>query len=98
MKVVNKVRFIEAILIVILTISVIIIGISSICKDKEIVVKESTYIVSEVETLWNIAKRYKKEGQDIREYIYEIKKLNNMETATIYEGQELIIIVYEEAE
>ena len=32
---------------------------------------------------------------DNYQYI-EIKKLNNMETATIYEGQELTIIIYKE--
>lgn len=55
-----------------------------------------TIYIGEDETLWTIAEDYKKPNQDIREYIFEIKKLNNMETATIYEGQELTIIIYKE--
>ena len=54
------------------------------------------YTVSKGERLWDIAEQYKRPDQDIREYIYEIKKLNNMENSTIYEGQELTIIIYEE--
>ncbi len=58
--------------------------------------KQETIYVCEDDTLWSIAEDYKKPNQDIREYIYEIKKINNMENATIYEGQEITIIVYEE--
>ena len=46
-----------------------------------------TYTVSQGETLWTIAKQYIDEKTDIREYIYNIKKLNNMNTSTIYAGQ-----------
>ena len=35
------------------------------------------YTVSNGETLWDIAEEHKKDGQDIREYIYELRKINN---------------------
>lgn len=44
------------------------------------------------DTLWNIAGKYCKSG-DIRHYIYEIKKANNMEDSIIFEGTDLKIPV-----
>ena len=35
-------------------------------------------------------------NQDVRDYIDKIKELNNMKTATIYEGQAIKIIIYKE--
>ena len=96
MRIVNKKRFISSVGMLILFITLIIMMIFSFIKIPKY---EETYqklIICEDDTLWNIADKYKKPGQDVREYIYEIKKLNNMESATIYEGQELTIIIYEE--
>jgi len=42
------------------------------------------------DTLWEIADKYSG-NTEIREYIYEIKKINGLESATIYAGQKLII-------
>lgn len=44
--------------------------------------------VRQGDTLWNIAAQYRGETE-IREYIYQIKKLNNLDNATIYPGQKL---------
>ena len=96
MRIVNKKRFISSVGMLILFIILIIMMIFSFIKIPKY---EETYqkiIICEDDTLWNISDKYKKPGQDVREYIYEIKKLNNMESATIYEGQELTIIIYEE--
>lgn len=52
--------------------------------------KEAEYIdytVSKGETLWSIAEEYKEKNEDIRQYIYEIKKLNNMKNSNIYENK-----------
>lgn len=38
------------------------------------------------DTLWNIAIEYLSPGDDIREVVYDIKKLNNMDTGYIYPG------------
>lgn len=60
--------------------------------------KESykTIYISKGETLWSIAEEYKKPNQDIRDYIHQLEKLNNMDSAAIYEGQAITIIIYEE--
>ena len=53
------------------------------------------YHVTKGQTLWHIAKQFKKENEDIRQTIYNIEKLNNLDTATIYEGQTLKIKIEE---
>mgnify|MGYP000903197256 CR=1 FL=1 len=49
-------------------------------------------IIEKGDTLWSVAKVYypKYEG-DIRQLIYEIKKINDMETSAIYDGQILYL-------
>lgn len=42
------------------------------------------------DTLWAIAQKHSG-NTDIRKYIYEIKHLNNLNGATIYAGQRLIL-------
>ena len=96
MKIVNKKRFINSITIISIIIFSIIVMFFSFTKNQEYTESYKNIYISKNETLWSIAKEYKKPNQDIRDYIYEIRKLNNMESATIYEGQELIIIEYEE--
>lgn len=44
------------------------------------------------DTLWDIAQKYNKKG-DIREYIYEVMKINNLDNGEILEGTELKVIV-----
>lgn len=46
--------------------------------------------VQKGDTLWDIALRLNKKS-DPRVLIYKIKKLNNLESCYIYEGQELLI-------
>lgn len=52
--------------------------------------KTSTITVQSGDSLWSIALKYKEKG-DIRKYIYDIKKLNNLDNSNIYAGQEIII-------
>jgi len=47
-----------------------------------------TITVRQGDTLWGIADKYRGKTE-IREYIYQIKKLNNLDNATIYAGQKL---------
>ncbi len=49
-----------------------------------------TVIVSKGDTLWNIAKTL---DGNINENVYQIKKINNLNTSDIYIGQELLIPV-----
>lgn len=51
----------------------------------------SKVTVGSGDTLWSIAKIYHNSEHDIREFIYYIKKLNQLETAQIHPGQELYI-------
>lgn len=52
------------------------------------------YRVKSGDTLWTIAENYIPEGKDIREYIYNIKKINDLDNSMIYSGQKLIIPTY----
>lgn len=57
-------------------------------KTKEIIVEQN-------ETLWSIAKDISKvNSSNIQETIYKIKKMNSLESSSIYEGQILNIPVY----
>lgn len=96
MRIVNKRKFIRSILIVIFITIITTVCISTIFNKSKYDMGTIDYIVLKKDTLWNIAERYKMPGQDTRDYIDKIKKLNNMKTATIYEGQVLTIIIYEE--
>ncbi|MDD6919869.1 MAG: LysM peptidoglycan-binding domain-containing protein [Eubacteriales bacterium] len=50
--------------------------------------------VTDGETLWSIAEQYSNEDTDIREMIYEIKKINDINNSTIKNGIELKIPKY----
>lgn len=89
-------KFITSISISLILIILLIVFIVTLPKEIKYTQSYKTITVLEKETLWNIAEEYKKPNQDIRDYIYQIKELNNMDSAMIYEGQELIIILYEE--
>lgn len=51
----------------------------------------SRVTVASGDTLWSIASQYTNKGEDIREFIYNIKKLNNLDSAMITPGEELLI-------
>ena len=46
------------------------------------------------DTLWNLASEYNLEGKDIRRFVYEICKLNEISADSIYPGQSILIPVY----
>ena len=68
---------------------------NTFASNEKVETKEIEYVVCKGDTLWKIAERYKLENQDPREYIYEVEKLNNMTSATIYEGQTIKILLME---
>ena len=95
-KVVNKKKFIRSVITMLFIAILEILIMNNAFASNEAVVKEETeYVVCKGDTLWKIAERYKLENQDPREYIYEVKKLNNMASATIYEGQTIKILLME---
>ena len=86
-RIANKRRFITSIVIMI----ALLISIFNLCFAKQEVVTEE-YVVSTGETLWSIASKNKKIGQDVREYIYELREINNMNDCLIYPNQVIKII------
>ena len=86
MRIVNKKRFILAIMILIALIITLFSNCSAVKK-----VETEDYIVTNGDTLWSIVTEYKHEKQDIREYVYQLRKLNNID-CIIYPGQEIKII------
>ena len=87
MRIVNKKIFIISIVIII----ALLISLFNLCFAKTEVVTED-YVVSAGETLWSIASENKKAGQDVREYIYELREVNNMNDCMIYPNQVIKII------
>lgn len=55
------------------------------------VVKYDKVVVCSGDTLWSIASQYIAENQDVREMIYDIRKLNSLSSAMLIPGQELLI-------
>lgn len=51
----------------------------------------SKFTVSSGDTLWTIASQFINKNDDVRELIYNIKKVNNLNSAIILPGQELLI-------
>jgi len=51
--------------------------------------------VTEGDTLWSIAKDSLPRGRDIRDYIWEIKEQNQLQTSNIIVGQQLQIPIYD---
>ncbi|EYE88207.1 hypothetical protein Q428_09250 [Fervidicella metallireducens AeB] len=47
--------------------------------------------VNQGDTLWKIAKEHKRENEDVRKLIYEIRKINKLDSAVIVPGQTLLI-------
>lgn len=93
----NKILEIIGYVIAIMIIAVFILGILAMLKTfskvvfgaEEVVTED--YTVSAGETLWDIAEENKQDGQDVREYVYQLRELNNID-CIIYPGQTIKII------
>jgi LysM repeat protein len=83
----NKTRFFTMIFSISIVLAVAFLASSAYGYEGE---KYDTIKIQKGDTLWNVAGDYYKSG-DIRKYIYEIKKANNLSDSMIYEGQELKI-------
>ena len=93
MKIKNKKKFIRGILIILAIIALFR------CKST-LSYKEPKYdeiYISNGETLWEIAEvqqntnEYYK-NKDVREIVYNIKTINNLENSNLYEGQKLLVM------
>lgn len=81
----NKKRFTIFLIMTLLIASTLISTISAYGY-KEI--QYETIRIHRGDTLWSIAERYGGDS-DIRKYIYEVKKINNLLTSQIVEGDQL---------
>ena len=52
--------------------------------------------VQQGDTLWSIAKEYKPDGKDLRDYVYEIADNNGIDDCNIYCGQVIYVPVVSE--
>ena len=95
MKIKNPIKFIRSTLVLLILLYII----GSFFYNKTYAYKEysfKTIIVSEGETLWNIAEFEKENNEyyknkDIREIVFEIRENNNLTTSNLVVGQELKI-------
>jgi len=84
----NKKRFLTFIII---TFAVIMLFVGSVVSAGKNVSREyKTVTVRQGDTLWDIAGKYCGKTE-IRQYIYQIKKVNNLDNAIIYAGQKIIL-------
>ena len=96
MRIVNKKKFIRMVILIIGIITISLIGFSNISFSKG-EIKTKTIYVSTGDTLWTIATEEQEnnsyyEDKDIRDIIYEIKKLNNLNNnSNLIAGQKLVI-------
>lgn len=88
MRIVNKGKFIRSISIMIFILFVIF-NITFAKSEAEYIIEE--YQVEEGQTLWGIAYENKSEDEDIRQYIYDIRELNDLKDCNIKVGQILQI-------
>ena len=87
MKIVNLPRFIVSMTIIVCIISFVMSMLTNVVFSAS-PIKYNTITVSEGDTLWSIASAL--EG-NIRENIYTIKEINNLESSMIYVGQEILV-------
>ena len=96
MKIVNKKKFARFICLVVL----LVMGITYVAHTSQNDWLDdyttTTVYVQDGDTLWSIADDYVSDDIDIRDYIYEVRKLNNMDSYDVYAGD--IITVYERSE
>lgn len=96
MRIVNKKKFVKMISLIIGIISISFVCFNSISFSKGDI-KTKTIYVSNGDTLWSIARQEQEnnvyyEDKDIREIVYQIKKLNNLDNnSNLVIGQKLVI-------
>lgn len=85
MRIVNFPRFIISMIVIVCIVSFLVSMLTTTVFSASPEVYEDI-IVSEGDTLWSIASKI---DGDINKNIYEIKKINNLQSSIIYVGQEL---------
>ena len=97
MKIVNKVKFVRTVSILILLIGALIIFSKNTYSKGQ--VKYKDVFIYSGDTLWDIAieeitnNKYF-QNKDIREVVWELKNINNLEDSDLIEGQNIKIPIY----
>src|SRR6056297_1283625 len=90
-KVVNMFRFK---LFVILSLVIILIftlyNLNAFSLNKEDYNNYIEILVKDGDTIWNIAEKYNSDGNDLRQLVYDISKINDVEDSVIVPGQKII--------
>ena len=55
--------------------------------------KYQSIFVNSGDTLWSIAEKYGSDSIDIRDYIYNIREINNLDSSNLYENTTILIPV-----
>lgn len=93
-RIVNKFRFITFLTVLILILSFAAISIFDLSKVSGSDIREYSEItVVDGDTIWQIAKTYGSDSKDIREVVYEICKINNINADMLRAGQKLLVPV-----
>lgn len=97
MKIVNKIKFIRAIIILVIILCAILIFAKNTYSKVDIQYKEN-YIYAG-DTLWTIAKQESKDNKyfknkDIRDIVNELKNINNLKDSNLVEGEKIKIPQY----
>ncbi len=50
-------------------------------------------VIQQGDTLWDISLKYKDDNQEVRKYIYDLKRINNLTDSTLFLGDVLKIPV-----
>ncbi|MDR0570657.1 MAG: LysM peptidoglycan-binding domain-containing protein [Clostridiales Family XIII bacterium] len=85
----SGIRFI--VFLVVLSLAMFLTGRFTLVKNSAASVTDPVeYVIEEIkpgDTLWGLAKKYKTDGDDMRKFIFEIKKLNGISDSNVYPGQ-----------
>ena len=87
----NRFRFITFVTVVVLLISMALGNLFPVVASDSDQISYTEVKVQAGDTLWDLARAYGSENKDVRELIYDICQINDIEAGSIYPGQILLI-------
>jgi len=69
----------------------VLLMVSSSAESKAAASETRTVVVARGDTLWSIAERHAPAGTDLRQYVFAMRKLNNLSDAMILPGQTITL-------
>ena len=97
-RITNVKRFVSFVVTLILIIGATVVAFATINHREYTMVDTKVVVVSAGQSIWTIAETNNivPEGMDIRKYIHNVRKLNNIGTSLIYPGQIIELPIYEQ--